>query len=168
MGNLDMWLTYPAENKPLAHMPSVLFLPEGEDKIHHVPMGRAQATDIPCEMHRVGMFGDRGSGGKVVTSVRVDMPGSRSLGFQVENDGILDHEEERVQELGNLSGLSGSEEQDLGRVPHDLDWAFHLFGGVPCVLVIPLVLVEEAEAEAAGWRIGWYYRFLYWRVVRYC
>jgi hypothetical protein len=83
MGNLVIRLTYPAEDNPLAHIPSVSFLLEEDDMIHHVPAESAQATGIPSEGHRLGMTVDGGFGGKVVTQVGTDTdtPGSRSLGF---------------------------------------------------------------------------------------
>ena len=92
-----MWFTYPEDM---------------EDNM--IPVGD-QATGIPFEVHRAG-FGVGGLGGKMVTPVRTYTSDSTPLGFQEETDRTLDRGEER----DNLSDLSGSEEEDFGRVPHDL------------------------------------------------
>jgi hypothetical protein len=52
--------------------------------------------------------------------------------------------------------LSGAEEEDLGRIPRDLDYGFDLSMEVAWMMslfYIPLVSVEqvEAEVEAEGW-----------------
>jgi hypothetical protein len=137
-----MWFTYPAEDNPLAHIPSVLFLLEEDDMIHYIPVGKFQATGIPSEVHWDGMegFGDGGCAGRVVTPGRTDTPGSTPLGFPKGIDRIFDRGEERGREMGTLCGLylslSGAEEEDLGRIRHNLDQTFHLLTRVPCEIFL--------------------------------
>jgi len=154
-----MWFTYSVEDKNLAHIPSVL----EEVDVHDIPLGRAQAKGMPSVLHRLGMeqFVD-GPGefwGKGVTPVGADTPCLTPVGFRQETDRIFDWGEKRVREMGTLYGLylslSGAE-QDLGRIPRDLDQGLDLSAEVPCMMFlfyIPPVSAEQAEAEeeAEGW-----------------
>ena len=132
------------ENKHRAYIPFVLFLLEVVDIFHDIPVGRAQATGIPYAPHQLGMErfvdGSGEFGGKVVTSVGTDTPASTPLGFQEEIDRIYDRGEKRVREMGTgLCGLYLSllgEEEDLGRIPRDLDHGFDLSVEVPCMMFL--------------------------------
>ena len=136
-----------------------------------IPVGRAQVMGIPSEVHWVGMevFGEGGFGAKMVTPVRTYTPDSILLGFLKESGVVLDRGNGWVKEMGNLSSLYlplSEAEEDVGKTPHDLDQAFHPLAGVPCeifLVCIPPVSVEQA----AVWCIERYYRFFYWRAVRY-
>jgi len=128
--------------------------------VHHIPVGRAQATGIPSVLHRLGMErfvdGPREFGGKVVAPLRTDTPGSTPLGFQKEIHIIFDWGAKVVWDMGTLYGLYLlllGLEQDLGGIPRDLDRSFDLLVEVlymTFLFYIPPVSVKEAEAEPEG------------------
>ena len=103
------------------------------DIFHDIPVGRAQTTGIPYAPHQLGME-------RFVDGVKTDTPASTPLGFQEETDRIFDRGEKRVREMGTLCGLylslSGAEEEELGRIPRDLDHGFDLSVEVPCMMFL--------------------------------
>ena len=69
--------------------------------------------------------------------MKTDTPGLTPLGFQEEIDRIFDWGVKRIQEMGTLYlSLSGAEEDDLGRIPRDLDYGFDLSVEIPCTMFL--------------------------------